>query len=119
LLQALPPHCQHQDPIQDPIGPILLGLTTTSRTRGGLFLFVRFFQSLCRMVRPGLWARDLIDQHFWQGFVQLVQIVAQSTRRYFGLSGCFGHIDLLERFSDRFDFFVYWAYSISYGATSG
>lgn len=112
LDQALPPHGQHQDPIQHPIGPILLGLSATARTGEGLFLFVRFYQSLCRVVRPG-W--ELIDQHCWQGFVQLLQIVAQRTLRYFGLSGCCGYIDLLERFSNRFDFFVYRTYSISYG----
>jgi hypothetical protein len=61
----------------------------------------------------------MIDQHFRQGFVQLVQIVAQCAFRYVGLAGYFGHIDLFERFSNRFDFFVYWTYSIRDEATSG
>ena len=64
------------------------------------------------------WAWTLINQYFRQGLLQLVQIVAQGTFWHFGLTRSLGDIDLLDRYSDRFDFFVDLTYPISYGTVS-
>jgi hypothetical protein len=64
------------------------------------------------------WPWGLINQHDRQGLLQLGQIVAQGTFWHVGLTRRFSYIDLPERNSDRFDFFVDLTYPISYGAVS-
>jgi hypothetical protein len=117
FLDTTPTHRQHQQPVQHPIGPILPDLSTALRTAAGFFHLIWLDRNIFRLVR---WLRswELISQHVRQGLLQLVQIVAQGTLWHFGLTRSLGYIDLLERNSDRFDFFAELTYPINYGPAS-
>ena len=60
----------------------------------------------------------MIDQDFGQGLRQLIQIITQGAFGYLGLSRRRCNIYLLQRYPNRFDFFFYCTYPISYGAAS-
>jgi hypothetical protein len=64
------------------------------------------------------WPWALIDQHRRQSLLYLVQIVTQGTLWHFRLTRRLGDIDLFERQSDRFDFFLDLTYPIRYGTAS-